>query len=206
MKLESKRKEKCNDNEKFGKITQNDFKAKGFYEPYIRNDQQVKKRKISSPISSSQSDNTLKNIKQVEEKNYVEEVSRRTSSGNELNIKADVQEAEIDHDILEDGEDRENGEVPCLENDNISSPLQPRLDEELKNSKIIQTIPNSEKLFPKVYCPICNMTDGMNLNLKQHMKAKREVKCQNCSLYFSNCNTLRVHLDGRCKKMKSKTT
>ena len=67
-----------------------------------------------------------------------------------------------------------------------------------KTSSTIETHPL--KVFHCEHCPVCEM---MTLDLKQHMKTKREVKCENCKLFFSNCNTLRVHLDGRCKNAEN---
>ena len=62
--------------------------------------------------------------------------------------------------------------------------------------------PMAGVLVRTVHCPVCKQTDRMNSNLKEHMKAKRDVQCKDCMLYFSNCNSLSVHMKGRCRKTK----
>lgn len=97
--------------------------------------------------------------------------------------------------------DDDKGIDPCIENDVklIQAKSKSKLDNVLEDVNVGKMFP---RLFPKVFCPVCKKMDGMSIDLKQHMKAKREVQCENCMLYFSNCNTLRVHLDGRCKLTK----
>jgi len=73
-----------------------------------------------------------------------------------------------------------------------------------KEEKIVDAVMDSfqQRQNLVVYCDVCDTEDRMHSSLQEHMKARREVQCKDCKLHFSNCNTLKVHKDGRCRAIK----
>jgi len=73
-----------------------------------------------------------------------------------------------------------------------------------KEEKIVDAVMDSfqQRQNLAVYCDVCDTEDRMHSSLQEHMKARREVQCSDCKLHFSNCNTLKVHKDGRCRAIK----
>ena len=53
-----------------------------------------------------------------------------------------------------------------------------------------------------VQCPMCNMTE-LDTSIKNHMRARRDVKCKNCDLFFRNCLSLNAHRRSRCRNLKA---
>ena len=50
-----------------------------------------------------------------------------------------------------------------------------------------------------IQCPVCNIGVKTKMNLNAHMQMKREKQCQQCKLFFGNCQRLCIHSKGRCK-------
>ena len=157
-----------------------------------------KKRKVSCTQVSYESPETKKELKGSD--HDILDLSERTRMEENTNSYKEILPANA-------ADNNFKGADPCIEDDRKFVPMQgkSKLDYVLEDVGDI-TGRFSPKLFPKVYCPVCKKMDGMSMDLKHHMRSKREVQCENCMLFFSNCNTLKVHLDGRCKFLKNKTS
>jgi len=163
---------------------------------------QVNNIRHSPKLRRKELDIGVKTVDNKMEKDKV--LSTQVSIESEMPNKETIYmpESPVNMVIGEASDNNDEGVDPCIEHDRKFIPSQgkSKLDYVLEDVDGSSSI--SPKIFPKVFCPVSKKMDGMYTELKQHMKAKREVQCENCLLFFSNCNTLKVHLDGRCKNMK----
>ena len=74
---------------------------------------------------------------------------------------------------------------------------------EFENTNQGGLIIDNERKTSRTTCPVCQFTVPSQCNLKLHMQAKCDVKCQDCNLYFSSCQSILIHKKGRCKKILS---
>jgi hypothetical protein len=72
----------------------------------------------------------------------------------------------------------------------------------LSNPAVSPVLASSKKF--SLQCHICNTGVPTKFYLQAHMQMKSETQCKDCKLFFSSCQSLAFHKNGRCRKLSCK--
>jgi len=194
---------------------------------HTRNDKREKKQSFSCTEESIQSNVSLENTDQIEKdiedefedsnmvNKMITDASENVSQVEEekLAFKSviDMENTEYDakvrsNNMLKDHADTDPSDTEAMDKETKKATSYPK---ELNDHKIVTKYKKCKSKEPKflpslittVSCPVCKMKNKDTLNLKKHMKTQHEVQCENCMLYFRNCNSLNVHKKSRCRNI-----